>query len=943
MATDTPLRTRPQKEFWNSGLWLAPVLVIAMASYFLATIDSIHLQKQIANTIAFSNALVSLQKTNDTLILDTLLPDNDTPIFRTSYRTGLFIQGETVLDVMESYRSLLPPHQKMVLSETGINFNHLEKELASGNSFKGLLKTENHLRIRCTELSGWTANHRHTLLHRLRRLDLLEGVLALVILLTLIGAAFMLVQKRFLFRKTSRQNLFYQALSRIDRLILDLPDLGELLPETCRIVVEEGGVWLARFVQLEVASGEALLLAHFGKAPEGIYQLGLSSDPSISKGRALWGETVRSKAPVIWNNILDHLEEGPVRDLYQRYGIRSGAGFPVFRKGSFFGGFLFHSDEPDFFDPEIVNLIERLIENISFAIDNRDREDERKAKEQEITRLSLFDSLTDLPNRRLFQDRTHQAMERHLRTRERFGVGILDLDGFKQVNDRLGHQAGDRLLIEVAHRLQGALRGIDTLARLGGDEFGIIFSALMKGKESTLFDRIIGSLALPFELGNEKVTIGASLGITTIPPDQGDETDLLKHADIAMYQVKDHGKNGWELFRPAMTEALENTHRLKKELEQSFQEGRFVLHYQPQVDMGSGHLVGVEALMRWNHPKKGLLDSKQFISVLEGSEIVLDVEKWVLDKVLSQISTWTEHSICPKVRVNIGARHLLSGHLIDNLRNAFSRHPGVSPHSLELDATDARLFQDLQKVQAIFDGCRQLGVSMSIGNVGTEDGALSYIQTLGVDRLTIGRQLIRSLDKNPKTMAIVASLVTAAQLFFIEVIGEGIETEEEGNLLLKWGCRIGQGLAIAPPMAPEKIGKWLEEYRPFATWSRWNQVPWTPRDYSLLMAREAVLAFYETFQEGIDRPGETRVEWTDSRMCLLGKWIDGEGRIRFGDRPEFNGYRETHEHFHALIRKAIAARDSGDQQALLSLKQSIKEISLDLSQKLDRFQAESHS
>ncbi|MHB1286077.1 MAG: EAL domain-containing protein, partial [Leptospirales bacterium] len=905
MASDPAPRKIPQKEFWNSGLWLLPGLLIAIFTYFLIRADSIHLQKQIAKTNAFSNALVSLQKNNETLILDALLPDNNTPFFRASYQTGLFIQGKNLLDILESYRSLLPPRQKMVLAETGIIFGHIEKDLTSGDAFKGLLKTENHLNIRLTELSGWTRNHHRALAKRQFHLELFEGLLTLIILLTLIGAAVILLRKRFLFQKTSRQNHFYQALSRIDRLILDLPEIGELLPEACRIVVEEGGVWLARFVRCDVASGEGHLLSLFGNAPDEFNRSVLSSDSSTPEGRALWGETVRSKAPAIWNNILEHLEEGPVRTLYQQNGILSGAGFPIFRKDSFFGAFLFHSNEPDFFDPEIVKLIGILIENISFAINNRDREDERKAKEQEITRLSLFDSLTDLPNRRLFLDRTHQAMERHLRTHERFGVGILDLDGFKQVNDRLGHQAGDRLLIEVAHRLQGELRGMDTLARLGGDEFGIIFSALEKGKGSTLFDRIIGSLAQPFELGNEKVTIGGSLGITTIPPDTGDEANLLKHADIAMYLVKEHGKNGWERFRPAMTEALENTHRLKKELEQSFQEGRFVLHYQPQVDMGSGQMVGVEALLRWNHPKKGLLDSKQFINVLESSEIVLDVEKWVLEEILSQLSAWTDRSISPKVRMNIGARHLLSGHLIDNLKSAFSRHPGVSPHSLELDVTDARLFQDLQKVQTIFEGCRQLGVSMSIGNVGTEDGALSYIQTIGVDRLTIGRQLVRNLAKRPKNMAIVASLVTASQLFFIEVIGEGIETEAEGNLLLKWGCRIGQGFAIAPPMAPEKLEKWLEGYRPFASWSRWKQSPWEPRDYPLLMAREAVHAFYENFLEEIDKPGETRIEWTDSRMCLLGKWIDGEGNFRFGDLSEFNACRETHEHFHAQIRKAI--------------------------------------
>ncbi len=937
MARISATRQSPQTESRSSGIWLAAGLVIAVVFYLLVEMESNRVHRQIAKTNEFSDALVSLQKVDTILILDTLAPANAAPFSWVSYRAGLLVQGKTVLSTMKADRFLLSPKQQDRLSETERLFEHLQRSLVSSeNSLPDLVETDNRLRIRCTELSGWINDRRIVFLGRLRLLNLGKSVL---ILLGFSGSGAFLIQKLKLFRRTSRQNRFYQALSRIDRLILDLPEIESLLTETCRIVVEEGGVWLARFIRFDAASGNGLLLAHFGNATEEFNRFGTSSDPSVPEGRALWGETVRSKAPVVWNDLQNRVEDGPVRELYRRTGILSGAGFPVFRGGAFFGGFFVHSDESDFFDPDLVKLIGVLVENISFAIDNRDREDDRKAREAEITHLSLFDSLTDLPNRRLFQDRVHQATERHLRTQERFGVGILDLDGFKQVNDRLGHQSGDALLVEVAKRLQGALRGMDTLARLGGDEFGIIFAGLEKETGAALFERIIGSLALPFELGEEQVTIGGSLGITIVPPDNGDDESLLKHADIAMYQVKEHGKNGWELFRPAMTEALEKSHRIKEDLAKALQEDRLVLHYQPQVEMGSGRLVGVETLLRWNHPERGLLDSKHFIEVLEGCELIVDVERWVLDRVLSQIAEWTEKAICPKVRMNIGARHLLSGSFVEDLRNAFSRYPGVRPQSLELDITETKSFRDIKKVKSIFDACRRFGVSISIGNIGTEHGSLSYIQTLGVDRVTIDRRFVRNLPKSPQDMAIVASLVTSAQLLLIDVIGEGIETEEEGQLLLKWGCRIGQGLAIAPPMLPEKLPEWLEQYRPFDSWSQWNHAPWEPKDYPLLMAKEAARVFYESFLEGIEKPGETRVEWIDSHRCLQGRWIDRDGEIRYGNTTAFKEYRNAHERLHTLLREAVAARDTGDAPALDALKRSIKEVNRELICHLDRIQA----
>jgi len=912
LPSSTP-QEHPKIRFRHSVIWLAGILTLIVAIYLLLSLERARINRKFLETTRFTDAIVSLEKVDNLLVLNSVSASDLPEIQWTAYRAGLFVQGRTVLSVMKINDSFLTEKERILLQETGSLFDRLQRGLVAGSPLPNIVETDRHLMFLAAELSGWSARNRMILLHRIRALDFGR---AFIILSVLGGGGLFLLRKTRLFRKTSRQNRFYQALLRIDRLILTLPEIEELLSETCRIVVEEGDVRMARFYRHDSESKKGHLTACFGIEIEELNRFEVSSEPSLPGGRGLYGETVRSKIPVVWNNLQDRLTEGPLRDLFRGYGIFSGAGVPVFRKEALYGAFFFHSDKEDFFDPGFVKLIEILVENISFAIENRDREDERKSREEDVTRLSLFDPLTHLPNRRLFQDRLHQAMERHLRTNERFGVGILDLDGFKLVNDRLGHPAGDSLLVQVAERLKGVLRGTDTLARLGGDEFGIIFAALEGESGSAIFQRVIGSLSLPFELGQESATVGGSLGITIMPPDEGNGENLLKHADIALYQVKEHGKNGWELFRPAMMEALENCHRIKEELARSLQENRFVIHYQPQVEMASGKLLGAEALLRWDHPERGLLDSKHFIKVLEGSELIIDVEKWVLEQILSQISDWTERKTCPKVRMNIGVRHLLSSTFMDNIRKAFSRHPEVRPQSLELDITETKSFRDIRKVKAVFDECRRIGISISIGNIGTEHGSLAYIQTLGVDRVTIDQSFVRNLPKSPQDMAIVASLVTSAQLLLINVIGEGIETEEEGNLLLKWGCRIGQGFAIAPPMPPEKIPEWHKQYRPFESWSHWHHVPWEPKDYPLLMAKEAARVFYENFLAGIDKPGETRVEWIDSHRCMQGRWIDGNGRLRFGDMQEFKEYREAHDHLHSLIREAMVARDTGDLPSL---------------------------
>ena len=896
-------------------------LLSTLIVYFYLSAENLRINQWIKQTTRFSDSLSSLENVTNLFLLNTLSKKNVFPFPSSDYRRGLLIQGRAVLSTMQDNASFLSPEDRRLLARTEGLFETLRKNFRHNSSTDSLIRSDRKLVLLFTRLSDRSSETRILLFRKTLLLGLVKGILLLTVLL---GGGFFFYQKMSNSRKTSRQNRLYRALSRVDRLILSLPGIEVLLSETCRIVVEEGGVSLARFISRDAGSSKGLVLSQFGHASKDFESSKLSSDPGVPEGKGLWGETIRTSGPVIWNNIEEKIEDPWIRELYRRSDLFSGAGFPVYREGSLFGALLVHSGEPDFFDASLVDLVKTLVENLSFAIDNRDREDERLRREAEYTHLSLFDPLTDLPNRRLFQDRTDQAIERYRRRKEPFVLGILDLDGFKMINDRLGHPAGDRLLTLVAERLNGILRSSDTLARLGGDEFGLLLTGLEESGKSILYDRIIRSLSLPFSLGEESIEIGGSLGLTAVPPDNGDAETLLKHADIALYQVKDQGKKSWRTFLPSMAVTLQDHYKIQKELAASLREKRFVFHYQPQVELRSGKVVGVEALLRWEHPEKGLQETKNFLKPLEDSEAVIDIERWGLDEILRQSDFWIRQGLHLRIRMNVACRTLLSGKFPDDLRSAFGRYPNVSPSCLELDISDTKLFRDIRNIKDVVDDCRKIGVSLSITNLGSEQGSLATIQTLGIDCITIPRNFVQNLEKSPNDMAIVASLITSARLLLVDAIGEGIETEQEGLLLLQWGCQIGQGNIISPPLPPDKIPAWLARYRNFPSWQEWKSPPWGLMDYSLLMAKGAAHVFYANFLTSIEVPGEIRPEWNDSHHCMQGRWIDGDGQNIYGSTPEFRNYRDAHEHLHVLVREAIGARDRGDMTRLAMLKEEIR-------------------
>ena len=442
-----------------------------------------------------------------------------------------------------------------------------------------------------------------------------------------------------------------------------------------------------------------------------------------------------------------------------------------------------------------------------------------------ILHLATHDVLTDLPNRRIFKERIEEVCRSHQRTKDRFAVGILDLDGFKSVNDLLGHQCGDTLLVKVAERLLGALRQTDMLARLGGDEFGLLLTNLSAADSDLpdFFSRIVDSLHAPFDLeveGGESLSISGSLGLTLCPPDDPRPDVLLSHADLALYQVKEGGKDRWFLFESRMSEFLEDQHRIHLEFEQALSRREIVLHYQPQVGMADGAILGVEALVRWNHPEKGLLFPDSFIDIVEKTPLVIKLGRLVLDMALEQKRQWHEEGLDLRISVNIGALHFLSGSFGQDIDDLLHTHfPGGDfPGGLMLEITEREVFRDLSLAQKVAEFCHERGILLSLDDFGTGQASLTALQKLPVREIKIDRGFVQNLHHGEKDRAIVASLLATGHMMKIDVVAEGVETEEDGISLISMGCRWAQGFGIARPMPPSDLPGWIRGWSPLSSW-----------------------------------------------------------------------------------------------------------------------------
>ena len=443
-----------------------------------------------------------------------------------------------------------------------------------------------------------------------------------------------------------------------------------------------------------------------------------------------------------------------------------------------------------------------------------------KEHQKQLEHIAHFDALTNLPNRVLLADRLQQAMVQAQRRQKQVAVAFLDLDGFKAINDHYGHVTGDQVLITLAKRMTDALREGDTLARIGGDEFVAVLIDLEDASVSMpLLNRMLAAAALPVPVGDLAPQVSASLGVTFYPQAHDIDADqLIRQADQAMYQAKVSGKNRYCVFDTSQDSSTRVHFEGLECIRLALENQEFVLHYQPKVNMHSGQVIGAEALIRWQHPEKGLLSPVAFLPVIEDDPLAIAMGEWVIDTALTQMAQWQAAGFHLPVSVNIGARQLQQGNFVQQLQAILARHPQVNPASLALELLETSALADMTLVSKVIKDCAQMGVAFALDDFGTGYSSLTYLKRLRVALLKIDQSFVHNMLDDPDDLAILQGIIGLAAAFKREVIAEGVETVAHGTALLQLGCELAQGYGIVRPMPPEQLPAWVATWKPDTAW-----------------------------------------------------------------------------------------------------------------------------
>ena len=529
-----------------------------------------------------------------------------------------------------------------------------------------------------------------------------------------------------------------------------------------------------------------------------------------------------------------------------------------------------------------------------------------------------YDLLTRLPNRTLLADRMKQALAHSQRSGEILAVCLMDLDGFKPVNDTFGHKAGDALLQEIARRLLDSIREGDTAARMGGDEFALLLGGFKSAEQCEFtLRRLLDSIAVPTSFEGKPIRVSGSIGVTLFPGDTREPELLLRHADQAMYKAKENGKNRFHIFNPAIESRMRANQSLHKRIGDALDRGQFCLYYQPKVDCRAGKVVGLEALIRWHHPVLGLRNPGEFIPLIEHEDIVVRLGEWVIRESLRQMLEWQQQGVQLDISVNISARQFLRAGFDAHLSEILSQYPPEFARHLEIELVETAALEDINAVSAVMAHQQAIGVRFSLDDFGTGYSSLIHLKRLAVNELKIDQTFVRDMLDDPGDLAIVQGVIGLASAFRHQVVAEGVENIEQILMLLELGCDVMQGYGIARPMPAVNVLPWVTGFQSDPRWSVASSHFPVRSDFELLLMEVAHRHWLErlrsvTALQTVDRPPP------EYEHCRLSLWYGGAGRKRYGQLPEFCAIDEPHRELHQLAETLVASYDNGDDRSVKS-------------------------
>lgn len=522
---------------------------------------------------------------------------------------------------------------------------------------------------------------------------------------------------------------------------------------------------------------------------------------------------------------------------------------------------------------------------------------EHKAHQAQLKYLTQHDALTGLPNRKLFVETLALAMGRCVAPYEHLGVAYIDLDGFTAINEVHGQELGNQLIVELGRRLVGGLLEHQYLAHIGGDEFAVLLGGLEQTDAHVVqASRLLTAVAQTLELNGLNLSVTASIGVTLYPQnDKVDAEQLLRQSDQAMYQAKLAGKNCFRVFDPVKDETTREQFLRLDEIRQALVNQEFVLYYQPKVHLKSGEVIGFEALIRWQHPERGLVPPGVFIPLLERHPLAITLGNWVIETALAQLALWQTQGIRTVVSVNIDGTQLHDPDFVDRLQGQLRQQPTVSPSQLELEILETGALENMPHVSALIGRLQALGIECALDDFGTGYSSLTFLKQLVTHTIKIDQSFVRGMQDDAEHAAIVYSVLGLAHNFDRRPLAEGVETEALGRMLIEFGCEYGQGYAIARPMPSAEVAHWLAQWHAPDSWAHSQAV--SPGDMSTLLAEVEHQAWLNKLHALAT--GKTTAEPATSQSCRFGQWLTKPAtQQRFAQHAGFATVTTVHALLH---------------------------------------------
>ncbi|MGM0533974.1 MAG: EAL domain-containing protein [Campylobacterota bacterium] len=631
----------------------------------------------------------------------------------------------------------------------------------------------------------------------------------------------------------------------------------------------------------------------------------------------------------------------PDDKLLHKMGIEAYAGSALFDKELEPMGIVVALSTTPFENPHLIaTMLDLFVTSISAEMLRGEDEKQR----DDLQEIAYYDPLTKLPNRLLLRQEIAKAKNRLHQTGKKMAVCMLDLDGFKEVNDTFGHEAGDAVLVEASNRISRGLRSDDVVSRIGGDEFVIVLTALYGADEAakTLM-RLLQDISAAYSFETQKITsISASIGVSIYPDDNVDDDLLLRHADQAMYRAKEGGKNRFEFFDVNARQKVKANFQALKKIHKALDKGQFELYFQPQLSTFDLNITKVEALCRWNHPILGTLGPSEFLPLIEDDELVFMLDQWVITNALQQMRYLKDSGFNLKISVNISPKHFGQKSFLTNIRQ-YMEQKGLDVDMLrflEFEIVETAALESVNHTNEVISECNDLGISVALDDFGTGYSSLTHLKQLRVDTLKIDQSFVQDMLTDSQDMAIVDAVISLSKVFQIEVIAEGVESIEQLLMLSELGCDTIQGFHVARPMPAAALVQFLRQFAPDPRWQITSPHMPSRADFELLLAQTIHKHWIDLVVEALKNKDFANLPKLSSQSCRLGKWMRTSAKKYFTSLQSFGKLTTVHQKVHRKISMIVQDAQKSDAALTAEQEQSIHRLKKELLQCIEDLRGE---